>query len=305
MSRVRQAEREPVDETIDRFLDATWLESGLSRRTLAAYRSDLLSYQHWLRTRGADLADAERADVLLYLGTLVTRGLKARSTARMLSTLRRFYGYCVREALVESNPTRDITGPRIGRDLPDSLTETDVEKLLAVPDTNTPAGLRDRAMLETLYATGLRVSELIGLSLTQMDLSGGYVRVTGKGQRERIVPLGEEAVAWLRQYLSSARPLILGSRPASAVFVTSRAAGMTRQGFWYVVRRHARRAGLRGKLSPHTLRHAFATHLLNHGADLRTVQMLLGHANLSTTEIYTHVAQARLREIHMTHHPRG
>lgn len=293
------------DDIIDRFIDSAWLESGLSRNTLAAYRSDLSGYAAWLRGRDSDLVRAGRADLLNYLSVLVDRGRQPRSTARALSSLRRFYRYCVREAVVATDPTSDVATPRIGRSLPYSLSETDVEQLLQAPDVDTDRGMRDRAMLETLYATGLRVSELVGLQLAQVDRAGGVVRVTGKGDRERLVPLGEEALDWLGRYLAAARGDLLGTRLCNALFVTIRGSAMTRQAFWQMIKRYGLRAGIRTPLSPHTLRHAFATHLLNHGADLRTVQMLLGHANLSTTEIYTHVARARLKEIHAAHHPRG
>jgi integrase/recombinase XerD len=243
--------------------------------------------------------------LLEYLSNLVGKGARPRSTARLLSSLRRFYGYWVREGRIKSDPTALIDSPKIGRPLPKSLTEEQVEKLLQSPDETTPHGLRDRAMLEALYATGLRVSELVGLTLSQVSLTQGVVRVIGKGDKERLVPLGEEAMSWISRYLAEGRSKLLRRHSTDAVFITARGGPMTRQAFWHNLKRHARSGGIQTVLSPHTLRHAFATHLLNHGADLRVVQMLLGHADLSTTQIYTHVAQARLKSLHAMHHPRG
>jgi integrase/recombinase XerD len=259
----------------------------------------------WLSPRGTALISATRADLLEYLSNLVGKGARPRSTARLLSSLRRFYGYWVRENRIKSDPTALIDSPKIGRPLPKSLTEEQVEKLLLSPDDTTPHGLRDRAMLETLYATGLRVSELVGLTLSQVSLTQGVVRVIGKGGKERLVPLGEEAMFWISRYLAEGRSKLLRRHSTDAVFITARGGSMTRQAFWHNLKRHARVGGIQTVLSPHTLRHAFATHLLNHGADLRVVQMLLGHADLSTTQIYTHVAQARLKTLHQQHHPRG
>ncbi len=294
------------EETVgEAFLDAVWLEAGLSENTLRAYRSDLTRLETWLATRGVTLLGAQRADVMAYLAVRVGEGARPRSTARLLSTARRFYRFCHREGLIEADPTVDIDLPKIGRDLPKSLSEADVERLLAAPGVATPLGLRDRAMLEVLYATGLRVSELVDLTVGRLNLSVGVVRALGKGDRERLVPLGEEALSWVEAYMTRVRPELLGARASNAVFLTARGAGMSRQAFWYVIKRHARVAGIRAPLSPHTLRHAFATHLLNHGADLRTVQTLLGHADLSTTQIYTHIARARLQRLHAEHHPRG
>ncbi len=292
------------ETTIDGFIDSVWLESGLSQHTLSAYRSDLQAYAKWLGPKRS-LVKASRADFLTYLGGLIELGRQPRSTSRVISSARRFYRYCLREGLVKVDPTADVSAPKIGRDLPKSLSEKDIERLLSAPDTTTDLGLRDRAMFETLYATGLRVSELVGLSMHQLDLVGGVVRVVGKGDKERLVPLGEEAVRWLSEFIKKSRSSLLHGKQSSAVFVTTRGAGMTRQAFWQVTKRYAVKAGIRSSLSPHTLRHAFATHLLNHGADLRTVQLLLGHANLSTTEIYTHVAKTRLSQLHAQHHPRG
>jgi integrase/recombinase XerD len=258
-----------------------------------------------LAPRGTALTTASRGDLLDYLSGCVGKGARPRTTARLLSSLRRFYGYLVREERIKTDPTALIDSPKIGRPLPKSLTEEQVEKLLQSPDVATHYGLRDRAMLETLYATGLRVSELVGLTLSQVSLTQGVVRVIGKGDKERLVPMGEEAVAWISRYLAEGRPKLVRSRSTDALFTTARGGPMTRQAFWHNLKVHTRTAGIQTALSPHTLRHAFATHLLNHGADLRVVQMLLGHADLSTTQIYTHVAQARLKSLHEMHHPRG
>ena len=282
-----------------------WLESGLSDNTLAAYRVDLERFGVWLDSDARSLLGAQRSHLLSYLADRVGDGAKPRSTARLLSSLRRFYRYWLREGKISLDPTADVASPTLGRGLPTSLSEQDVERLLATPDTNTLLGLRDRAMLETLYATGLRVTELVKLGVTQIDLNAGIVRVTGKGQRERLVPLGEEALTWIEEYLRIVRPDLLKGRVCDSVFVTTRGKAMTRQAFWHLIKRHATRGGIDIVLSPHTLRHAFATHLLNHGADLRVVQMLLGHSDLSTTQIYTHVARERLRTLHEQHHPRG
>jgi integrase/recombinase XerD len=290
---------------IERFLDALWMERGLSANTLTAYRNDLKGFAVWLAVRGRALAAARREDLLDYLAARVTAGSRPRTTARLLSSLRRFYRHLMREGRIDADPSLRIDAPRLGRPLPDSLSEEEVERLLAAPDTGTALGLRDRAMLEVLYASGLRVSELVGLRLEQVDGIQGLVRIFGKGGKERLVPMGEEALAWLGQYLADARPELLGRRMVGEVFCTGRGAAMTRQAFWYRIRHHARSAGIDKHLSPHTLRHAFATHLLNHGADLRVVQMLLGHSDLSTTQIYTHVARERLKELHARHHPRG
>ena len=295
----------PDKEITERFCDALWLQEGLSANTLDAYRRDLEGLSRWLTTRDAALMTATRADLLEYLSNCVRKGARPRTTARLLSSLRRFYGYLVREDRVKTDPTALIDSPKIGRPLPKSLTEEQVEKLLLSPDVSTPLGLRDRAMLETLYATGLRVSELVALTLSQVSLTQGVVRVIGKGDKERLVPLGEEAVSWINRYLAEGRPALVKRRSTDAVFTTARGGPMTRQAFWHNLKRHARIGGIQTVLSPHTLRHAFATHLLNHGADLRVVQMLLGHADLSTTQIYTHVARARLKTLHEQHHPRG
>ncbi|MGK2953771.1 MAG: site-specific tyrosine recombinase XerD [Thiobacillus sp.] len=294
------------DTLIDRFCDHLWLEDGLADLTLAAYRRDLQAFAGWLekeRTSGLDAVVA--GDIEAYLAWCFTHRAQPRSAARYTSALKRFYRYLLREKLIAVDPTLNLDSPKLPRSLPQTLTETDVERLLDSADTATPLGLRDRAMLETLYATGLRVSELVGLKLTAVNLKDGVLRVTGKGNKDRLVPLGEEAVQWLQRYLTDARPLLLGRKLSDAMFVTARGDGMTRQAFWYLIKRHARSAGITRPLSPHTLRHAFATHLLNHGADLRVVQMLLGHSDISTTQIYTHVARERMKQLHAQHHPRG
>lgn len=292
----------PADAQLERFLDALWLESGLSRNTLDAYRSDLAGLTVWLQMSPAQ---ATREQLAAYLGDCVNRGVRPRTTARLLSSLRRFYQFLLREGVIQTDPSAQLESPKLGRPLPKSLTEEQVERLLQAPDTRTPLGLRDRAMLETLYATGLRVSELVALTLSQVNVQAGVVKVLGKGNKERQVPMGEEAVAWLLRYRSEGRGAIVGDRITEALFPTARAAAMTRQAFWLNIKRYARAAGIETPLSPHTLRHAFATHLLNHGADLRVVQMMLGHADLSTTQIYTQVARERLKQLHAQHHPRG
>ena len=293
------------DGLIERFIDGLWLERGLSANTLSAYRTDLEGLQRWLHGHGLALQQASRAELQEYLQHRTVQGAKPRSTARLLSSMHRFYRYLLRERLLSEDPSARIEPPRLGRALPDTLTEQEVEALLSAPDITTPRGLRDRAMLEVLYAAGLRVSELTGLVLGQVNLQQGLVRVLGKGSTERLVPLGEEAVSWLERYQREARGQLLGGVQSDVLFPGNRATAMTRQGFWQHIKRYAVEAGISKHLSPHTLRHAFATHLLNHGADLRVVQLLLGHSNLSTTQIYTHVARERLKQLHATHHPRG
>jgi integrase/recombinase XerD len=291
---------------LDRFLDMLWLEEGLSLNTRKAYQSDLQAFAAWLLKRRSCLLDAaDSSDIEAYLGSRYRDGAKSRSMARLVSSLRKFFRYLLRENLIATDPTLRIDPPKIGRPLPKTLTEADVESLLAAPDVQDDLGLRDRAMLELLYATGLRVSELVGIRLNQVNLRQGVVRVVGKGSKDRLVPLGEEAEMWLGRYAGEARPAILGSRVSDDLFVTSRGSAMSRQAFWLLIKRYALLAGIRKPISPHTLRHAFATHLLNHGADLRVVQMLLGHSDLSSTQIYTHVAQERLRDLHARCHPRG
>ena len=291
---------------LDEFGDALWLEDGLSRNTLDSYRRDLRLFSTWLLAdRGKSLLQVQRLDLLDYLAYRFRRRARPRSAARLLSSLKRFYRYSTRENRIQSDPTLQLESPKLPRSLPKILTENDVEALLAAPNVQTPLGLRDRAMLETLYASGLRVSELVTMSLAQLSHDMGVVRVSGKGNKERLVPVGEESLSWVRRYMDQARPVILAGRQADALFVTLRGASMTRQAFWYLIRRYANQAGIRREISPHTLRHAFATHLLNHGADLRVVQMLLGHADISTTQIYTHIARERLKQSHARHHPRG
>jgi integrase/recombinase XerD len=290
---------------IERFLDALWLEHGLSENTLTAYRSDLQGLAHYLARQQGGLLDADRAELLGYLQWRVEQGAKPRSSARLLSSIRRFYRYLVRERLLAEDPSARIDAPKLGRALPKSLTETEVEALLTAPDSSELLGMRDRAMLEVLYASGLRVSELISLTLSQVNLQQGLVKVIGKGNKERLVPLGEEALGWLERYLRESRGLLLGASQSDVLFPSRRGSAMTRQAFWQLIKRYAVQAGISKSLSPHTLRHAFATHLLNHGADLRVVQLLLGHSSLSTTQIYTHVARERLKSLHAQHHPRG
>ncbi|AZC16537.1 MULTISPECIES: site-specific tyrosine recombinase XerD [Pseudomonas] len=290
---------------IDRFLDALWLEKGLSDNTRGAYRSDLALFNGWLQEQGVELSRAGRESILDHLAWRVEQAYKPRSTARFLSGLRGFYRYLLREKLIEVDPTLQVDMPQLGRPLPKSLSEADVEALLAAPDLGEAIGQRDRAMLEVLYACGLRVTELVSLTLEQVNLRQGVLRVMGKGSKERLVPMGEEAIAWVERYLRDARAELLGGRPSDVLFPSLRGEQMTRQTFWHRIKHQAKVAGIGKALSPHTLRHAFATHLLNHGADLRVVQMLLGHSDLSTTQIYTHVARARLQDLHAKHHPRG
>ncbi|MBT3504371.1 MAG: site-specific tyrosine recombinase XerD [Piscirickettsiaceae bacterium] len=287
------------------FLDSLWLESGLSKNTVEAYQRDLLSFAAWLSKDEITLSSATREDILRYQGVRLRESRKARSEARLLSSLRRFYRYLCREEIRESDPTTQIESPRLGRPLPEGLTEEEVEALLEQPDIKQNLGLRDRAMLEVLYATGLRVSELVSLTVEQLNMRQGLIRCVGKGNKERLVPLGEVALDWLQQYQIEVRPLLLLGHVSEDLFPTRRGKAMTRQAFWYLIKRYAQQAEIKKHLSPHTLRHAFATHLLNHGADLRVVQLLLGHSDLSTTQIYTHVARERLKSLHASHHPRA
>jgi integrase/recombinase XerD len=296
---------EPVDPALQRFLEAVWMERGLSANTLAAYRADLTSLGRWLETRNSRLLTASRMDLLGFIAARVEGGSRPRSTARQLSSFRRFYRFMIREAAISVDPTAQIAMPKIGRSLPKSLTEAEVDALLEAPTVADPLGHRDRTMLEVLYATGLRVSELVSLKHNQVNLNQGVMRVVGKGNRERLIPLGDEAVGWLQQFVQGPRAEILLERQTDYLFPTRRGDRMTRQAFWHIIKRYSKKAGVEKELSPHTLRHAFATHLLNHGADLRVVQMLLGHSDLSTTQIYTHVARERLKELHSQHHPRG
>lgn len=290
---------------IDQFLDALWLEKGLSENSRNSYRSDLALYNGWLHERGIALDTAGRDVLLDHLAWRVEQGYKARSTARLLSGARGFYRYLLREKLIGVDPTLQIDMPQLGKPLPKSLSEADVEALLQAPDLSEAIGQRDRAMLEVLYACGLRVTELVSLTLDQVNLRQGVLRVVGKGNKERLVPMGEEAVVWVERYLRDGRAELLNGKSSDIVFPSQRGEQMARQTFWHRIKHQAQVAGIAKSLSPHTLRHAFATHLLNHGADLRVVQMLLGHSDLSTTQIYTHVARARLQELHATHHPRG
>jgi integrase/recombinase XerD len=291
---------------IDEFCDALWLEDGLARNTLDSYRRDLAQFAKWLAAeRGKGAPAADHGDVQAYLAHKFQRKTRASSAARLLSSLKRFFRWLLRQNHIKTDPTLNIDAPKLPRGLPKSLTEADVESLLAAPDAHTPRGGRDKAMLEMLYASGLRVSELVTLKLPQVSQDMGVVRVLGKGSKERLVPLGEEALAAVRRYLAQARPALLAGRACDDLFVTARGAAMTRQSFWQIIKRYAAQAGLTPAISPHVLRHAFATHLLNHGADLRVVQLLLGHADISTTQIYTHVARERLKQLHARHHPRG
>ena len=292
---------------LDRFADGLWLNDGLARNTLESYRRDIAQFALWLDSAsGKPLVDADPADLQRHLAWQVeTRRAKPRTTSRLVSSLKRFFRFAVREGLRADDPSADLDSPKLPRSLPKSLSEEEVESLLAAPNVSTAQGLRDRAMLETLYATGLRVSELVGLKNVQLSLDTAVVRILGKGSKERLVPIGQESVAWIERYRRDARPGLLGARKSDALFVTARGAPMTRQAFWALVKRHAATADVRHPISPHTLRHAFATHLINHGADLRVVQLLLGHADISTTQIYTHVARERLKALHRKHHPRG
>ncbi len=293
-------------QLIDEFCDALWLEDGLSRNTLDSYHRDLRQFAGWLEAQsGSDLLSVDQGTIQEYLAHKFRTKARASTAARLLSTLKRFYRHAMRQNVIKVDPTLRIDTPKLPRALPKTLTETDVENLLAAPALEGPLGLRDRAMLEVLYASGLRVSELVTLKVPQVSRDMGIVRVLGKGSKERLVPLGEEALAWIERYLREARPQLLGARVSDVLFVTTRAAAMTRQAFWYSIKRYALQAGLNKPVSPHTLRHAFATHLLNHGADLRVVQLLLGHSDISTTQIYTHVAQQRMKQLHARHHPRG
>ncbi len=293
------------DRLIEAFLDACWAERGLSGNTLRAYRSDLRALAFYLDRHGSSVREARRADLLAYLASRVESGIKSRTAARMLSSIRRFYAYLRRRGETTDDPAERIDNPKLNRPLPKSLTEAEGTTLLSAPDVENDLGLRDRAMLEVLYATGLRVSELVELRCEQLSLQQGVVRVVGKGDRERLVPLGDEAQHWVERYLDRARPALLAGALTPELFVTRRRRGMTRQAFWYVIRRYAKATGIRKPLSPHMLRHSFATHLINGGADLRVVQMLLGHRDLTTTQIYTQVAREGLKRLHEDHHPRG
>ncbi len=289
---------------LDIFIDHLWLEDGLSKNTLESYRLDLTTFALWLPKQGKQLLSVDQADIQQYLAVKFPQS-KPRSISRLIASSRRFYRFLLRENKISLDPTLQIQSPKLPRSLPKSLNEDEVVALLNAPNVDEPAGLRDRAMLELVYACGLRVSELVGIKVTEVSVSDGVVRVTGKGSKTRLVPMGEEAVDWISQYLSKARSAILQKRLCDALFVTNRGESMTRQAFWYLIKRYSLLAGINKHISPHVLRHAFATHLLNHGADLRVVQMLLGHSDISTTQIYTHVARERLKQLHSVHHPRG
>ena len=288
---------------IDWFLDALWMERGLSKNTMEAYRTDLSKLSDFLQKKNKVLANAGSTEILAFLSSVDSSS--ARTVARRLSSIRRLYEFLIRENRIEINPVSNIDAPRLGRSLPKSLTEKEVEALLNAPDIEIALGVRDKAMLELLYATGLRVSELVSLTIQQLNLRQGVLRVIGKGNKERLVPLGEEASEWLEKYMSHARADILKQKQSDDLFPSKRGQAMTRQTFWHAIKRYAKLAGISKPLSPHVLRHAFATHLVNHGADLRVVQMLLGHSDISTTQIYTHVARERLKTMHGEHHPRG
>ena len=295
---------QPATEAIDTFIDALWLEEGLARNTLAAYRRDLALYARWLAERGKQLPATAEHDLQAYFAARHA-GSKATTANRRLTVFKRYFRWALRERRITADPTLKLQSARQPMRVPKTLTEAQVEALLAAPDPDTPLGLRDRAMLELMYASGLRVSELVAMKTFDLSLNDGVLRVLGKGNKERLVPFGQEARRWIERYLADARPVILGGQQTADVFVTARGAGMTRAMFWVIVKKQAAAAGIHVPLSPHTLRHAFATHLLNHGADLRAVQLLLGHADISTTTIYTHVARERLKQLHAQHHPRG
>ena len=295
-----------IHPDIERYIDAMWMEKGLSNNTLSSYRRDLRQFNEWLLKRdGSTITQATRSTLQAYLGARLQQGQSPRSSARFLSCVRGFYHYLLREGSLSLDPTLDVDSPRLGRPLPKALSEAEVDRLLQAPDLDVVLELRDRTMLELLYACGLRVSELTSLQMVQLSMNQGVVRVFGKGSKERLVPVGEEALRWLQRYLAGPRAELLKDIPCEALFPSRRGTQMTRQTFWYRIKIYAERADIKKHLSPHTLRHAFATHLLNHGADLRVVQMLLGHSDLSTTQIYTHVAQQRMQELHEQHHPRG
>ncbi|MEE4144988.1 MAG: site-specific tyrosine recombinase XerD [Halieaceae bacterium] len=295
-----------IHPEIERYIDAMWMEKGLSDNSLSSYRRDLRQFHEWLaKNRDSSIIRADRSSLQAYLGARLQQGQSPRSTARFMSCVRGFYHYLLREGRITVDPTLDVDSPKLGRPLPKSLSEAEVERLLQAPDLDVALEFRDRTMLELLYACGLRVTELTSLQLGQVSVNQGVVRVFGKGSKERLVPMGEEALLWLRRYMAGPRAELLRGLPCDVVFPSRRGSQMTRQTFWYRIKIYALRADIRKELSPHTLRHAFATHLLNHGADLRVVQLLLGHSDLSTTQIYTHVAKQRMQELHAMHHPRG
>ena len=301
-----QAEKTiPIEHSIlDTFIDYLWLTDGLSQNTLDSYRLDLHQFDLWLKNQEIQLLKVTQADIQHFLAVKFPQ-CKPRSISRLIASLRRFYRYALSENLFSIDPTLQLESPKLPRSLPKSLNESEVMDLLTAPDTNLANGLRDRAMLELLYASGLRVSELVGVQVNEVSTQDGVLRITGKGSKTRLVPMGQEAADWIVRYLKESRPIILHNRLSNAMFVTNRGDAMTRQAFWYLIKRYAIIAGINKPMSPHVLRHAFATHLLNHGADLRVVQMLLGHSDISTTQIYTHVARERLKQLHNRHHPRG
>ena len=293
------------NKIIDEFIDHLWLEDGLSKNTLNSYRFDLELFIEWLdKSLTKNILDVSQADIQQYLSFKFPTS-KARSISRLLATLRRLFRYLLRENKINVDPTLEIHSPKIPKSLPKSLSEEDVELLLNAPDIETTSGLRDKAMLELLYACGLRVSELVSLLLTEVSMTDGVIRVTGKGNKTRLIPMGEEAVDWIKKYVDESRNNILNTKTSKSLFITSRGRAMTRQAFWYLIKRYSIIADIKKPMSPHIIRHAFATHLLNHGADLRVVQMLLGHSDISTTQIYTHIARERLKNLHASHHPRG
>ena len=295
-----------LDPSIDHFIDAIWSQKGLAALTLTAYQQDLKQFSTWLNESNKKLKQAKQNDIQSYLAYRFDSGSSSRSNARMLSTLKQYYRHLVRSGERTDNPSALISTPKIHQLLPNTLTEQGVSSLLEAPDLDSSFGLRDRCMLEVMYSSGLRVSELVSLLVNQINTNLGLVRLTGKGNKERVIPVGEEALHWLALYIKQARPLLVRPNISSdALFLSSRGSAITRQAFWQNIKKHLLVAGIKTDYSPHSLRHAFATHLLNHGADLRTVQMLLGHSSLSTTQIYTHIAQARLQSLHATHHPRG
>jgi integrase/recombinase XerD len=294
------------DPLIDTFADNLWLSEGLARNTIESYRRDIHQFSGWLEKRGATLVSVNEHDLRDYFANQVAvRKAAPRSSARLVSSLKRLYAWLLREGMIARDPSGQLESPKLPRSLPKSLSEQEVVSLINAPNVDTALGLRDRAMLETLYASGLRVSELVGLRIAQVSLDMGVVRILGKGSKERLTPLGQEAIEWIARYQKSARTELLAGKKSDALFVTARGGAMTRQSFWHLIKRHAFHAGIRQSISPHTLRHAFATHLINHGADLRVVQLLLGHADITTTQIYTHVARERLKQLHAKHHPRG
>ena len=293
------------NKIIEEFIDHLWLEDGLSKNTLNSYRFDLELFSEWLtKTLKKNVLDVSQADIQLYLSFKFPTS-KARSISRLLATLRRLFRYLLRENKIKGDPTLEILSPKIPKSLPKSLSEEEVESLLDAPSNKTISGLRDKAMLELLYACGLRVSELVNILLTELSMTEGVIRVTGKGSKTRLVPMGEEAVDWIKKYINESRNSILKKKTSKYLFITIRGSAMTRQAFWYLIKRYSIIAQINKPMSPHILRHAFATHLINHGADLRVVQMLLGHSDISTTQIYTHVARERLKNLHRSHHPRG